>query len=148
LSKITTCSVEVKALEKKLDGNAKGIDSAEVDKKIKTAKDDLNSSVDVKIKTTKEDLLTKVTTTSNEVKALEKKVDANNQPKGNTVEPKDIDNKIKLAKDEINASCDTKVQKCKEELTTKITLTDTKIQKSKDELTASITKCSGEQKNS
>jgi len=146
LSKVTTCSLEVKALEKKLDGNSKGIDSAEVDKKIKTAKDDLNSSVDVKIKTTKEELLTNVTTTSNEVKALEKKVDANNQPKGNTVEPKDIDNKIKLAKDEINASCDTKVQKCKEELTTKITLTDTKIQKSKDELTASITKCSGEQK--
>jgi len=146
LSKVTTCSTEVKALEKKLEGNSKGIDSAEVDKKIKTAKDEVNSSVDVKIKTAKEEIVAKVTINSNQIKAIEKKVDTNSSSKDKMVEPKDIDNKIKLVKDELNASCDTKVQKCKEELTTKITLTDTKAQKAKDDLAASITKSSTDQK--
>merc|ERR1712106_1231144 len=101
---------------------------------------------DLKIKTAKEEIIAKVTINSNQIKAIEKKVDTNSSSKDKMVEPKDIDNKIKLVKDELNASCDTKVQKCKEELTTKINLTDTKAQKAKDDLAASITKSSTDQK--
>jgi len=143
---IKDLDTKVKSLEKKIDSNSKGIDAIEVDKKIKTAKDDINLSIDGKIKTAKDEVTSKVTTASNDLKALEKKVDENNKPKGNTVEIKDIDNKIKLAKDDITSSIDTKVQKCKDELTTKITLSETKVQKIKEELTSSITKCSGDQK--
>merc|ERR1712013_952234 len=143
---IKDLDTKVKSLEKKIDSNSKGMDAIEVDKKIKTAKDDINLSIDGKIKAAKDEVTTKVTTASNDLKLLEKKVDENNKPKGNTVEIKDIDNKIKLAKDDITSSIDTKVQKCRDELTTKITLSETKVQKIKEELTSSITKCSGDQK--
>jgi len=54
---IKDIDTKVKSLEKKIDSNSKGIDAIEVDKKIKTAKDDINTSIDGKIKTTKDETM-------------------------------------------------------------------------------------------
>jgi len=123
--------------------------SAEIKDKNKTLEDSLNKKINTdikdiegKIQKIKDDITSKVTNISTEVKSVEKKVDGNT--KG--IDSTEVEKKIKAAKEEIVSSCDTKVDKCKEELGAKITLSDTKTQKIKDDLTSSINKCSTEQK--
>ena len=49
-AEIKDIDTKVKSFEKRIDGNSKGIDAIEVDKKIKPAKDDFNTSIDGKLK--------------------------------------------------------------------------------------------------
>merc|ERR1711971_229819 len=72
-SKVAACATDVKSLEKRIEANTKGIDSGQVDKRIKSAKDDMTSSIEAKNKSTKDELNAKQTTLSAELKALEKK---------------------------------------------------------------------------
>jgi len=44
-NKVTSCTNDVKALEKRIEANSKGIDSGEVDKRVKAAKDELTTKI-------------------------------------------------------------------------------------------------------
>jgi chromosome segregation ATPase len=157
-TKVSTCTTEVKALEKRIEGNTKGIDSGEVDKRVKSAKEELNAAIEAKLKTTKDEFCTKVESCSKEVKALDKKIDTN----GKGVDSAEVDKKVKSSKDELNTAIENKVKVAKEELSTKITTcstevkalekrieanskgidsgeVDKRVKSAKDELTAKIT---------
>ena len=122
-TKVTTCTNEVKALEKRIESNTKGIDSGEVDKRIKSAKDEMNKTIETKLKTSQDDFNTKVNNCSSECKTIEKKVDA--LPKG--IESGEVDKRLKAAKDELNTSIETKMKATKDELTTKVTNCSTEV---------------------
>ena len=98
-SKVESCSKELKALEKKVDANGKGLDAGEVDKKVKSAKDEINTSTEAKIKAAKDELNTKLTSCSTEVKNMEKRIEANS--KG--IDSGEVDKRVKSAKEELSA---------------------------------------------
>jgi len=141
------------SLTKKMNSDMKDIDLKiqksidDVDRKIKTLKDDITTSMDIKVKASKDEVVMKISSLSTDLKSVEKKIDTNNSSKGSSVDSKDLDNKINKVKEDLISNIDTKVQKCKEELSTKISSSDTKAQKNKDELNTSISKCSTDQKS-
>merc|ERR1719239_804949 len=98
-SKVESCSKELKALEKKVDGNGKGVDAGEVEKKVKSAKDEMNTSLEAKIKAAKDELSTKLTSCSTDVKNMEKRIEANS--KG--IDSGEVDKRVKSAKEELSA---------------------------------------------
>ena len=122
-TKVATCTSEVKALEKRIESNTKGIDSGEVDKRVKDAKDELNKSIDTKIKATKDDVSTKVDKCSTDITALTKKVEASSK----AIDSAEVDKRVKSAKDELNTSMESKVKAAKDDLNTKISGCTTEI---------------------
>merc|ERR1719183_3508737 len=44
-TKLTSCSTELKNMEKRIEANSKGIDSGEVDKRVKSAKEELSAKI-------------------------------------------------------------------------------------------------------
>ena len=122
-TKVVACTTEVKSLEKRIEGNTKGIDSGEVDKRVKSAKDELNTAIEAKLKTNKDEMFSKVESCSKELKALEKKVDGN----GKGLDAGEVDKKVKSAKDEMNTSLEAKIKAAKDELSTKLTSCSTDV---------------------
>ena len=94
----------------RIEANTKGIDSGEVDKRIKSVKDDLSLSIEAKNKSTKDELSAKQITLSTELKALEKKVESSS--KG--VDSSEVDKRVKTVKDELNNSFEGKIKKIEE----------------------------------
>ena len=122
-TKVVACTTEVKSLEKRIEGNTKGIDSGEVDKRVKSAKDELNTAIEAKLKTNKDEMFSKVESCSKELKALEKKVEGN----GKGLDAGEVDKKVKSAKDEMNTSIEAKIKATKDELSTKLTSCSTEV---------------------
>ena len=122
-TKVAGCATEVKSLEKRIEGNTKGIDSGEVDKRVKSAKDELNTAIEAKLKTNKDEMFSKVESCSKELKALEKKVDGN----GKGLDAGEVDKRVKSAKDEMNTSIEAKIKATKDELNTKLTSCSTEV---------------------
>merc|ERR1712223_1884284 len=122
-TKVAACTAEVKSLEKRIESNTKGIDSGEADKRVKSAKDELNTAIEAKLKTNKDDMLSKVDTCSKELKALEKKVEAN----GKGLDGGEVDKRVKSAKEEMNTSIEAKIKAAKDELNTKVTSCSTEV---------------------
>ena len=50
-----------------------------MDKRVKSAKEEMNTSIEAKIKAAKDELNTKVTSCSTEVKNMEKRIEANSK---------------------------------------------------------------------
>ena len=110
-------------------------DSDTIDTKMKELKTDINKSTETSLSKSKEELLNKITTCLNDVKSLEKKIEGYASSK-NSTDSKEVNEKLKQSKEEIQKNVEFLVSKCREELNVKVTLAETKTQKIKEDLLA------------
>jgi len=139
-------SAEVSSLKntlEKTNNDVKAFDKKVVDldqrqstlqKSVEENKDSLNKKIkeDTQLK---EELTKKIDSNTTNLNSLQTKVDASSK-NTNLPDTKEIDKRIKQAKDELNTAIEASVKKCKDEINTKITLADTKNQKTKEDLTS------------
>jgi len=134
---------DLKACDKKVDDVEKRLttkidkNSGDIEGKVNEIKTTFTKTIsteaEAKSKKVKDELNVKIEACLKSVKSVEDKVETSSKSKPAAPDTKDVDARIETAKGQLKSAIDTAVQKCKDDITTKVTLCDTKVQKLRED---------------